>query len=257
MNSVLLAYSGGSDSTFLLKIAKDALGDKVLAVTADSATYPEEELAFSKQMCRQFKVRQTIVKTREIDNPQFINNSPNRCYFCKKELFYKLKKIAQKNRINFVIDATNYSDKKDFRPGNLAKKQLGVRSPLEEAGISKEDIRKLSKRLGLITWNKPSLACLASRIPYGNKITKKVLSRINLAEGFIRTIGFKQVRLRHYNGLARIEVLKQDIPRIIKMRGLLVDRLKRLGYNYVTVDLEGYRTGSLNIGVKNHETHIP
>jgi uncharacterized protein len=247
MDSVLVAYSGGSDSAFLLKVAKDILGDKVIAVTADSATYPKDELKFAKQMANRLGVKHIIIKTGELKNNNFLSNPRNRCYFCKKELFSKLKNIAREKNINFVIDATNSSDKKDFRPGSIAKKQLGVRSPLEEAGISKEDVRRLSKNLGLPTWNKPPLACLASRIPYGTKITNKILRRINEAEGFIKGLGFSQVRLRHYNGLARIEVLKKDIPRLIKMGRLITDRLRELGYNYATVDLEGYRTGSLNI----------
>lgn len=248
MGSLLLAYSGGCDSTFLLQVAKETLPDKVLAVTADSPTYPTEELAFSKQMVRNLKVRHLVIKTQELKNKQFLKNPTRRCYFCKKELFGRLNKIARKNNIDFVIDATNYSDRQDFRPGNLAKKEMRVRSPLEEAGLTKDDIRKLSKKMGVPTWNKPSLACLASRIPYGTAINKKILSQINRSEDFIRGMGFREVRLRHYNGLARIEVAKEDIPRLINKRRLIIDRLKKLGYNYVTVDLEGYRTGSLNLG---------
>jgi uncharacterized protein len=250
MESVLLAYSGGSDSTFLLKVAKDTLGEKVLAVTAVSATYPKEELTLAKGLARLLQARHAIIRTQELRDDNFLNNPPNRCYFCKKELFSRLKYLASKHKLQFVIDATNSSDKKDFRPGSRAKKELGVRSPLEETGITKKEIRALSKKLGLSTWDKPALACLASRIPYGTKIDDRILQRIDRAERFLRLLGFTQVRLRHYNGLARIEVPKKDIPSLLSKKGLIVDRLKKIGYNYVTVDLEGYRTGSLNIGVR-------
>lgn len=250
MDSVLVAYSGGADSTFLLKVSRDVLGGKVLAVTATSAAYPKEELYFSKRITKDLGVRHKIIKTDELKERRFIRNPVNRCYFCKKELFSKLKKIAKGNKLNYVIDATNYSDKFDFRPGNKAKDELGVRSPLKEAGFTKEDIRSLSKKLGLVTWDKPSLACLASRVPYGVKILPRILERIDRAELYLRQMGFKQVRLRHYNGLCRIEVIKNEIPKLINNRQRIVDRLKKLGYNYITIDLEGYRTGSLNEGIR-------
>ena len=250
MDSVLLAYSGGADSTFLLKVAKDQLGSKVLAVTASSATYPAEELTFSKKMARDLKVKHLVVRTEELKNRKFVNNPVNRCYFCKLELFRRLKDIARKNKLNFVVDASNISDLKDFRPGSIAKKELRVRSPLEEAGFTKDDIRKASKKFGLPTADKPSLACLASRIPYGMRISIPVLSRVNRAEGILKKLGFKQVRLRHYQGTCRIEVPKRDIPGLIKKRDFVLDRLKRLGYNYITVDLGGYRTGSMNEVIK-------
>jgi len=250
MSSVLVAYSGGVDSTLLLKVSKVTLKDKVLAVTADSATYPQEELNFAKRMAQEIGVRHKIIKTYELKDKSFSSNPVNRCYFCKRELFGRLKDIAKRNNLNFIIDASNSSDKKDFRPGNKAKGELKIRSPLQEAGLSKEDIRALSKKLGLITWDKPSLACLASRVPYGKKITPRILNRINQGEGLLRELGFSQVRLRHYNGLCRIEIFKEDIPRLIAKRDLLVAKLKRLGYNYVTVDLEGYRTGSMNEVIK-------
>lgn len=247
MGSVLVAFSGGADSAFLLKTASLVLPkDKILAVTAYSATYPKEELESAKDIARSFGVRHKIIKTYELEDKSFTANPINRCYFCKKELFGSLKDIAKEFKLNFVADASNISDKKDFRPGNKAKEEFKVRSPLQEASLNKEDVRLLSKKLGIITWDKPALACLASRIPYGKEITPLILTRINKAEVFLRQLGFLQVRLRHYNGLCRIEVLKEDIPKIMVRHELIVEKLKRLGYNYVTVDLEGYRTGSLN-----------
>jgi uncharacterized protein len=245
--SCLVAFSGGQDSAFLLKICSMALPkDKILAVTAVSATYPKDELAKAKILAENIGVRIKIIKTAELDNKSFTANSIKRCYFCKKELFAKLIAIAERNKLNFVLDASNVSDQKDYRPGNIAKKEFKVKSPLLTAGFSKEDIRKLSKKLGLSSWNKPSLPCLASRVPYGIKITAKLLRRIDQAEAYLNSLGFRQVRLRHYNGLCRIEVDKDDIHRLLNKRRAIVCRLKDLGYNYITVDLEGYRTGSLN-----------
>jgi uncharacterized protein len=247
MDSVLVAFSGGVDSTFLLKVISTVLPkNKILAVTASSNTYPKEELLFSQSMVRSLGIRHKIIKTRELENKRFTANSINRCYFCKKELFGRLKDIAKEFGLKFVADASNISDKQDFRPGNKAKEELKIRSPLQEAGFSKEEIRLLSKKLGLSTWNKPALACLASRVPYGKKITPGILVRINRAEEFLRKLGLPQVRLRHYNGLCRIETIRVDIPKLISQRNLIVEKLKRLGYNYVTVDLEGYRSGSMN-----------
>jgi len=252
MDSVLVAFSGGLDSYFLLKISRDVLGEKVLAVTATSQTYPQEELSFSKKIARDLGVRHKIIKTQEFKDENFIKNPINRCYFCKRELFGSLKKLAKKEKLKFVLDASNVTDKSDFRPGSLAKKEFSVRSPLEEAGFTKGDIRKLSKKLGLLTWDKPSLACLASRIPYGAKISQATLKQINSAEKFLRDLGFKQVRLRHYQGMCRIEVEKNKIPLLIKYRQRIVEKLKNIGYNYITIDLEGYRTGSMNEVLLGH-----
>lgn len=245
--SCLVAFSGGLDSTFLLKICSMVLPkDKLLAVTAFSATYPESELRKAKILAKEIGARHKVLKTEELDNKIFFSNPVKRCYFCKKELFTKLLSIAGSNKLNFVLDAGNISDKKDYRPGNIAKKELKIKSPLVEAGFSKEDIHKASRKLGLSTWNKPSLACLASRIPYGTKITAGLLKRIGRAEEYLTGLGFRQVRLRHHNGLCRIEVDKGDIPRMLIRREAIVGKLKTLGYNYITIDLEGYRTGSLN-----------
>ena len=245
--SVLIAFSGGVDSTFLLKAATLAMPkDKILAVTADSPTYPKEELLFSIKIAKALGVRHKIIKTDELLDRRFSANPANRCYYCKSELFSRLQELAKKEKLNFVIEGSNLTDKTDIRPGSLAKKELKVRSPLQEAGLSKDEIRTLSKRLGLVTWDKPSLACLSSRLPYGVKITKPLLQRIEQAEASLRKMGFKQVRVRHYNGLCRIEVFKHEISRLVKERERIVENFKRLGYRYVTIDLEGYRTGSLN-----------
>ena len=250
MQSALLAYSGGVDSSFLLKVARDSLGDKLLAVTAVSPTYPREELDLAKETARRLKARHKIIRTSELENRNFVSNPVDRCYFCKKELFGKLKKIAHNNNLKYVIDASNVTDKKDYRPGARAKKELGIRSPLEEAGFTKNEIRRLSKKFKLRSWDKPALACLASRVPYGRPITPAVLSKVEKAEKLLRAMGFQQVRLRHYDGLCRIEVDAANVETLIKKRNLIIAKLKPLGYNYITVDLEGYRTGSLNEVIK-------
>ena len=245
--SVVVAFSGGQDSAFLLKICTLVLpADKILAVTAVSATYPKSELAKAKMLAKQIGSRFKVIRTHELGNKKFTTNSIRRCYFCKQELFSKLKIIAKQNKLDFVLEASSLSDRLDYRPGNIAKRQLRIKSPLIEAGLDKEDISRLSKKLGLSSWNKPRLACLASRIPYGTKITAPLLKRIDQAEAYLVEQGFRQLRLRHHNALCRIEVDKSDIRRLFNKRHLIVERLKRIGYNYITVDLEGYRTGSLN-----------
>ncbi len=249
--SAVIAFSAGVDSTLLLYVASKVLPkDKIIAVTANSATYPKQELVLAKKISRAFKVKHQIINTRELRDKRFIANPVNRCYFCKRELFSRLKYIAKKNGLRNIFDASNLSDQKDFRPGTKAKKELRVRSPLQEAGINKEEVRRLSRLLKLNTWDKPSLACLASRVPYGTQISEKVLRRIEQGEELLRAIGFNHVRLRDYSKLCRIEVPEEDILRLIAKSKYIIDKLKKLGYNYVTVDLEGLRSGSMNEVIK-------
>lgn len=247
MGSVLIAFSGGADSTFLLKAAADILPrERLMAVTAASATYPKEELLFSKKMARLLGVRHKVIATGELKDKRFNSNPANRCYFCKEELFSRLKRMAKEAGLSFVADATNLSDKADFRPGAEAKKNLKIRSPLEEAGLSKKEIRFFSRKAGLSTWDKPAQACLASRVPYGRKISLRLLKRIEEAESWLRKSGFRQVRVRDYGNYCRIEAARNDIARLAGKHKQIVDSFKKLGYNYVTLDLEGYRMGNMN-----------
>lgn len=244
--SALVAYSGGVDSTFLLKAAADALGVSVVAVTADSPTYPQSELAFARRMTAKLDVRHVVIRTNELESPYFYRNPVTRCYYCKKKLFRHLKALAGKYKMKLIADASTVSDKKDFRPGSRAKAEFGVRSPLAEAGLTKEEIRAASRKMRLETWDKPSLACLASRIPYGMRITVPSLERIGRAEEFLRRLGFRQVRARNYGDLCRLEVDPRQFRLLVSQRIAITGKLKTLGYRYITADLEGFRSGSMN-----------
>jgi uncharacterized protein len=248
MKKVLVAFSGGVDSTFLLKVAKDVLGRNVLAITAESETYPQTEIEEAKKIAKKMNVCHMVIHTKELVNPDFVKNPPQRCYFCKIELFSKLKEIAEAEDISYVLDGANYDDTDDFRPGAAAAEELGVHSPLKEAKIGKSEIRALSRELKLHTWNKPSLACLSSRFPYYTKIDRKSLKQIGQAEDFLRKLGFSQVRVRHHDQIARIEIEAEEFPKMLDkgIREKIAENFKELGYVYVSLDLAGYRTGSMN-----------
>ncbi|MCX5686681.1 MAG: ATP-dependent sacrificial sulfur transferase LarE [Candidatus Omnitrophica bacterium] len=247
LKRVIVAYSGGLDSTFLLKVAIDRLGkDNVLAVVARSETYPYSEYCEAKQIAKRIGAKLITINTKELEIKNFKSNPVNRCYSCKKELFKMLDAIRKKRKMDYILDGANLDDLKDVRYGMKAAKELGVHSPLLEARLRKKDIRQLSRRLKLPTWNKPSFACLASRIPFNSEITKTDLKKISEAETYLRRLGLKQVRVRLHKDIARLEVLKSDFARALELRDLIVRRLKKIGFVYVTLDLCGYRTGSMH-----------
>jgi pyridinium-3,5-biscarboxylic acid mononucleotide sulfurtransferase len=248
LGGAVIAFSGGVDSTFLLKVAHDTLGDRALAVTARSETYPPSEAEEAINLAKQLGARHLMIDTSELSDERFAANPPDRCYYCKSELFEKLTEIARSEGLAVVVDGANHDDLDDFRPGRQAGCELGVRSPLLEVGLTKQEIRDLSREMELPTWDKPSNACLASRFPYGDRITEKQLVKLDIAEKFLRALGLSQVRVRHHGNLARIEVGADDIAKLADFgtRRLVVQKLKDLGYTYVTLDLQGYRTGAMN-----------
>lgn len=246
--SAAVAFSGGVDSTFLLKAAQEALGDKVIAVTARSLSFPQRELREATDFARLHQIRHIIIDSEELDIDGFSNNPKNRCYICKSELFTKIKEVADQYGLNAVLEASNSDDNHDYRPGLIAVKELGILSPLRETGFTKEDIRLVSKELELPTWNKPSFACLSSRFPYGESITPERLKMIDLAEQYLLDLGIWQVRVRFHNNLARIEVDEAGFSILMKpqTREQVYKEFRKIGFTYVSLDLKEYRTGSMN-----------
>jgi uncharacterized protein len=248
LGSVAIAFSSGVDSTFLLKTAHDVLGNKAIAVTASSCSFPQRELNEAKAFCKEHGITHVICASEELDIEGFRSNPTNRCYLCKHELFEKIWEIAKEYHLENVAEGSNMDDNGDYRPGLIAVKELNVKSPLREAGLNKEEIRELSRSMGLPTWNKQSFACLSSRFVYGETIDEKKLGMVDKAEQLLLDLGFHQVRVRIHGMMARIEVLPEELTRIVQpeIRTQITESFKSYGFTYMTLDLEGYRTGSMN-----------
>ena len=259
--SAVIAFSGGVDSTFLARIAKDVFGDNLLLITATSSTYPFYELDEAKSLAAMLGIKHKIIVSEEIDIPGYADNPPDRCYYCKSELFGKIKYIASNEGFEVIFDGSNADDLKDFRPGMKAKQEKGVISPLADSGFTKDDIRYFSAELKLPTASKQSYACLASRFPYGEKITKVKLDRLALAEFEVRKLGFSQFRIRSHENLARLEFIPAELDKAWEIKDKLTDICKNSGFTFVTIDLKGYRTGSMNEVLsdsekRGYENHI-
>jgi uncharacterized protein len=244
----MVAFSGGVDSSLLLAVAAETLGERAVAATARSEVYPEPEFRQAQMLAATLGVRHLTFETSELSLPHFTENPPDRCYYCKRDLFEKLAALAQQEGLAWIADGAQADDRGDFRPGARAAQELGVRAPLQEAGLTKADIRELSRRRSLATADFPSRACLASRFPYGDQITPEKLRQVAAAEALLAEAGFHQYRVRHHGAVARVEVPEEDLPRLLEdsLRQKLVAEMKRLGFTYVTVDLQGFRSGSMN-----------
>jgi uncharacterized protein len=248
LGSVIVAFSGGVDSAYLAVAATSVLGDRTLCVTADSPSYPSRHRELAVKIATGFKLHHEFVRTAEMERPEYVANPSNRCYYCKEELFGLLAGVARERGIAAVADGNNADDRGDYRPGRQAAREFGVRSPLDEADLGKAEVRELSRNLGLPTWDEPASACLSSRIPYNSEVTVEKLRMIEQAEDVLHSLGFRHCRVRHHGEIARIEVPPGELARVLDsdVRAALVRDLKTIGYRYVSLDLEGYRTGSLN-----------
>ncbi len=248
MERVIIAYSGGVDSTLLLKTASISGLKDIFAVTASSESLPVEELSFAKEITSALNIKHRIIVTEELKDKNYSNNTPDRCYYCKKELFGRLKDIALKENFSFILDGTNADDIQDWRPGRRAAMEMGVVSPLLNVGLGKKEIRDISRDIGLPTWNKPATPCLSSRFPYGQKITAQALERVGRAENFIKRLGLKDLRVRDHSEMARIEVNTEEFPVLMDktVRSEIITFLQSLGYRHITLDLQGFRSGSFN-----------
>lgn len=250
--SVLVAFSGGTDSSFLLKAAVDFLGaDKVLAITVESELIPKEKITEAKNIAGKIGARWESIDIKILSESNFVKNPTDRCYICKKTILKKLKEIARKEGINEVAEGTNIEDTEQYRPGFKAIKELGIKSPLLEAKFKREEIKKLSRKLNMPSWNKNSFTCLATRFPYGTRLTKKKLKRVESAESLLAAKTFKKFRVRNHGGIARIEVSEKDFDKLLSHRKTIIAEFKKMGYDYVTLDIEEYRSGSMDIGIEN------